>query len=568
MLKEDAPVSNIGFGALRVLSTQEINLLKDEIRRNPCKSNIKHCLKQYDNFMVQNGYKKVSTIDVNNLKADLNCYILVNTDCSQLRKTDKKAYADKCRNRPVPKIPSEFATDCDTWGGNSGGAFVDKHEGKVVSVVSWSNYGQNFGKTYGNYTTPANGFYNVVTNARQFSPTLEKIKSYNGMKCNKSYLPKYATAGQYVVTMDNFSCYATACEDGTYLAVKQNKQGKWKSRGFCVTNKYCTNGRVLNIINNKWTDLQCVKEIPNVTFKAMGVLDLADNEQADDEITENAKLKKSFMDVEEPPEEIKTEEIDIKQLEYMLKTLQENINARMENVAEQSDEAILYILSDMVEYNELDELREKYEDAKARERALPNRVLGAAAIGAGGIGGAMLGAAIAEQRADAAAEQEMQAYLQSVRCEYGNGKSVPGGETNVELPGGNDMVALYTEYATLANDLRIRKDALGLRPGIESEVVIDKADAGFYDNVGVGIVGGGYASIARALMNPDGDDAKAWAAQREKTATTFKAGGIVAGTGIVGGAVGNIAINGFDGKKLDVNPEPTDSESGESQIAE
>jgi hypothetical protein len=28
----------------------------------------------------------------------------------------------------------------------------------------------------------------------------------------------------------------------------------------------------------------------------------------------------------------------------------------------------------------------------------------------------------------------MQAYLQSVRCEYGNGKSVPGGQTNVELP--------------------------------------------------------------------------------------------------------------------------------------
>jgi hypothetical protein len=130
------------------------------------------------------------------------------------------------------------------------------------------------------------------------------------------------------------------------------------------------------------------------------------------------------------------------------------------------------------------------------------------------------------------------------------------------------MVALYTEYATLANDLKIRKDALGLRPGIESEVVIDKADTGLYDNVGVGIVGGGYASIARALMNPDGDDAKAWAAQREKTATTLKTGGIVAGTGIVGGAVGNIAINGFDGKKLDVNPEPTDSESGESQIAE
>ena len=241
------------------------------------------------------------------------------------------------------------------------------------------------------------------------------------------------------------------------------------------------------------------------------------------------------------------------------------LEAEAHTIASKSDEEFYRFLKRAVD---LDVLRKNYEDALARERALPNRILSAAAIGAGGIGGAMLGAAIAEQRADAAAEQEMQAYLQSVRCEYGNGKSVPGGQTNVELPGGNDMVALYTEYATLANDLKIRKDALGLRPGIESEVVIDKADTGLYDNVGVGIVGGGYASIARALMNPDGDDAKAWAAQREKTATTFKTGGIVAGTGIVGGAVGNIAINGFDGKKLDVNLDPTDSESGESQITE
>ena len=122
-----------------------------------------------------------------------------------------------------------------------------------------------------------------------------------------------------------------------------------------------------------------------------------------------------------------------------------------------------------------------------------------------------------------------------------------GGQTNVELPGGNDMIALYTQYAQLANDLKLRKEMLGLSPGIETSVVIDKVDTGLYDNAGVGIVGGGYASIARAIMNPDGDDAKMWAAQRAKTESKLKTGGIVAGSGIVGGAIGNVAINGPDG---------------------
>lgn len=199
-------------------------------------------------------------------------------------------------------------------------------------------------------------------------------------------------------------------------------------------------------------------------------------------------------------------------------------------------------------YNDAKLLEQKYIAALERERSLSNRVLSAAAIGATGVGGMMAASALSEQKADENAERDMRAYIETMRCEYANGKSIKSGETNIELPGGNDMIALYTEYATLASDLKMRKEALGLKPGIESAVVVDKSDTGLYDNAGVGIVGGGYASVYRALTNQDGEDAKMWAEQKEKTAEKLKTGGMVAGVGAIGGAVGNVAINGIDGK--------------------
>ena len=198
-------------------------------------------------------------------------------------------------------------------------------------------------------------------------------------------------------------------------------------------------------------------------------------------------------------------------------------------------------------YNDISLLEQRYNDARARERSLENRMLSAAAIGATGIGGMMAASALAEQQADENAERDMRAYINTFRCEYGNGKTVRGGETNIELPGGNELIELYTQYATLANDLKMRKEALGLKSGIESAVVIDKADSSLYDNASVGVVGGGYASIARAIMNPDGEDADKWRMQQEEMAEKLNTGATLAGGGAIGGAIGNIKINGTDG---------------------
>ena len=206
------------------------------------------------------------------------------------------------------------------------------------------------------------------------------------------------------------------------------------------------------------------------------------------------------------------------------------------------------------------------EQLKANETSLTNKTIDAGGIGVTGTGAMMTASALSEQAADSNIEKEMAAYLATFRCEYGSGKSVRGGENEVELPGGNDMFNLYAQYATLANDLKIRKESLGIKPGIESEIIIDKADTGLYDDVGTGIIAGSYVSVARALMNPTGADAIAWNAQKEETAEKLRTGIQVAATGAVGSLLANMKYNREKPtkalKKLEtqinsITPEPT-----------
>ena len=199
---------------------------------------------------------------------------------------------------------------------------------------------------------------------------------------------------------------------------------------------------------------------------------------------------------------------------------------------------------------ELQQLQANSDAAHENETAWKNKLIDAAGIGVTGIGGMMIGEALSERKADRDIEKEMNAYINTFRCEYGNYPAVAGGKTNIELPGGNELFNLYAQYATLSNDLKIRKDALGIKPGIESEIVWDKAETGLYDDVGTGIVAGSYASVARALLL-GGVDAAAWAAQKDATAEKLKTGIIVAGVGAVGSALANAAVNNPNKKRTD-----------------
>ncbi|MBP3397493.1 MAG: hypothetical protein J6K82_01020 [Alphaproteobacteria bacterium] len=201
----------------------------------------------------------------------------------------------------------------------------------------------------------------------------------------------------------------------------------------------------------------------------------------------------------------------------------------------------------------VDKLKADADAAREREQSTENKLIGAAGIGATGIGGMMLAQSAAENAADDDAERAMRAYLATFRCDYGGGKTVRGGEQEIELPGGNELINLYSEYIALANDLKVRKEQLGLKPGIESEPILDGATSGLYDDIAVGKTGGAYTSLARALMDPKGADAAAWAAQRAETAKNLKTGAITAGVGAGGSMIGNLAINSGEDKKNKAN---------------
>ena len=197
-----------------------------------------------------------------------------------------------------------------------------------------------------------------------------------------------------------------------------------------------------------------------------------------------------------------------------------------------------------------EEAKEKYNKAKENEQSTANKMLGAAGMGATGVGGAMLMSGLAEQNADADAERAMQAYLATFTCKFGN-TSVQGGEKEVVIPGGNELIGLYGEYVALANDLKMRKTALGMKPGIESEPILESATSGLYDDVSTGKTSGAYASLARALMDPNGEDAKKWNEQRDKAQENIKTGGITAASGAGISLVGDITNKAVEKKKAE-----------------
>lgn len=188
-------------------------------------------------------------------------------------------------------------------------------------------------------------------------------------------------------------------------------------------------------------------------------------------------------------------------------------------------------------------LQQQYNDALAREQSTANKLLSGLTMAATGIGGQMLASGQAEQRADENAERDMRAYLATFRCDYGQGRNIIGGETNIQLPGGNDLVQYVSEYKQLATSLKATKTALGLAPGLESEIILDSATTGLYDNAGPGRPQGAFTSLSRALTDEASTDAKDWATQKSGANTKTKTGLTVGATGAGAGLIGNVVIN-------------------------
>ncbi len=226
------------------------------------------------------------------------------------------------------------------------------------------------------------------------------------------------------------------------------------------------------------------------------------------------------------------------------KDQEENKDTPKENTTENKEETDnTPKLSEEDSKKKIAELQENYDAMKEKEQSTANKLLGAGAMASIGAGGQMIASSLAEQQADEAAELDMTAYLATFRCDFGQGRNIKGGETDIVLPGGNALAPLYTEYVQLAQDLKIRKEALGMAPGIESEEILDKANMGLYDNESLGKTDGAFTSLASALSNPTGADAAEWATQKAETAEQLKTGAITAGVGAVASIAANIAIN-------------------------
>ena len=203
------------------------------------------------------------------------------------------------------------------------------------------------------------------------------------------------------------------------------------------------------------------------------------------------------------------------------------------------------IVERQVKSERLEELKRTYEEAQANEQSFANRALTAASVAAAGVGGMELAIGLAEQRADKAAAADMDAYIATMRCKYGNNQ-VKAGSAEIELPGGNDetMTKLRNEYFALAADLKERKTALGMTPGIESEEILDKSTMGLYDNENIGISDGAYSSLYRAkMLNSEKDQTQIKEAQ-ESSQNRVNIGGTATGAGVIGGVAGDMMING------------------------
>ena len=212
---------------------------------------------------------------------------------------------------------------------------------------------------------------------------------------------------------------------------------------------------------------------------------------------------------------------------------------------------------EQTEEQQIQEKKAALNDAREREQSTANKILGGVAIGTMGMAGMELASAISEKQAMEDAEQAMRAYLSTFVCRYDDGHSVRGGETNIELPGGNELLPLITEYKQLAADLKLRKEALGIMPGIESEQILDKANTGLYDDEGLEQRDGAFTSVSRALMDETSQDATDWAADKDAVQQKIKTSATVAATAAVASIAANLAINGTGKNNVTTKAETT-----------
>ena len=497
-IDKDIDVYNVGFGSLTILSDAEIKKLRDKFKNLPPESQTNAGIVEQE-FTSVLGRPIRDVFDNHKLKLDARC----------------SGYRQQSDN--------VFYTNCYDWNGNSGGPIVQRGTNNLIGVMAGSN-----NSNYENIGTDEE-FVSGGASTFVFEKWLsEKIKDYpptqNGVVDNSSQTGNG----------DNNTMTITNIERAPGLNVWNGPAIVKKGEGVPVP--------------------EIPTEIPGAETREVVELEKTPGLSVDDIImsmnTSSGAPTIGHMDYRSnytPDWSAFVEEVEEEKEER-----QKELNT-FANKEQTTDKEFVYgVLENVIEINRLSKLEEAYKNAKERESSLANRMLSGATIAATGLGGMELARGIAEQSVDRDAAADMAAYLATFQCKIGdNGNKINGGDMGITTPGANQLINLYQSYVDLAASVKARKADLGLRPGIEADVVLDKSATGLYDDKGNGVQNGTYASLYRASRGKE-TDAQKLAEQSDASTNRVQIGGAAAGVGAVGGAVGNVLIN-KDGVNSDQN---------------
>ncbi len=577
--KQSTNVLNAGWGWVRILSNNDLKIIK-KLSKSINANSAREYFDILSSKMKESGIEGLRD-EQDRLKAS-KCKIVFE-DCVDLANDKEPKTSSVCNNQTSlsksshhPKI---LATTCDSWCGNSGGGYVSLDNKNVYGVCSYGAYGPDefSDATNTDYITASSQFLWTVADLKRLFPaptTPQKPQDPQTPQPDDTKpqeppkKPKSTCETRHPgASVKRLACcragYTTTWkgdeQEGICTCVDVSKQWEWvdgAKYGKCVAK---SNSVPTEPEETKPTEPKPVENVPvettpeqpsqpgltPATSATPGLTPVVPVD-IDPGLTPVNPGNNEDLVPEFPP--VPIEQV-VENLETEVDELNATVAEQIPNVSDLSDAGLLSFLGKLVEHQvkseRLEELKKKYEEAKAREQSLENRMLTAATVAAMGIGGMELAQGLAEQSADAAAERDMTAYIETMRCSYADGKSVKAGDEPIELPGGNDeiIMKLRNEYFALAADLKERKEALGMKPGIESEIVLDKANMGLYDEENVGITGGSFSSLYRAKMGSETDSAMI-TADKEKSENRVKGGGIAAGAGAVIGIGGNYLING------------------------
>ena len=515
-------VINAGWGAVRILSNAEL----EKIRQLSQEIKNLHSDEFYDALvqkMRENGMRPLKE-DPKTLKAS-KCKII---------------FDDSRNARRSKYFPDILVTTCDTWSGNSGGGYVSLDGNYLYGVASFNYTG------YASFDE--NIYSNYMASTRQFADAVTRLKQqYSGGGVKSVSSEAYESMEVNTLSAGSRQPALKGDESQNILSnltldTPRTPQGYVDVQTKSANNRPALKGdESQNILSNLTLDTprtpQGYVDVQTKSANNRPALKGDESQNILSNLSLNSMLPK------------KQTEKEITDLETKVQNQEKEINRTIPNVPKLSNSETLAFVNILVEHDidkdRLEELKKSYEKAKSNEQSKANRLLTAATVATTGIGGMELAQGLAEQKADKNAERSMDAYIATMRCKYGDSQ-VKAGTTEIELPGGNDstLMKYRTEYFSLAADLKERKSALGLKPGIESEEILDKSQMGLYGNENIGITDGAYSSLYRAKMLDSEKDKQEIEAAKETSQKRVTGGGTAAGVGVVGGIVGDRLING------------------------